>query len=214
VSSTPPGVQEPTPLPRGRHKLSRRHVRDSQRSRLIQAVWDVVAEKGFGDTTVTDIVSRARCSRNAFYDFFGDKEDCFLAACDGNNEQLLALLYAEASAPTWREALRRGMRVYLRWWQDSPRIAMAYLTDLPTAGRRAIEQRDRTYGQFGLLFEGLAGRAREEEPGLPPLAPLAVPMLVAGITELVGREVRAGRLDRLDRLEDQLFDQVVRALTS
>jgi hypothetical protein len=39
-------------------------------------------------------------------------------------------------------------------------------------------------------------------------------MLVAGITELVGREVRAGRLDRLDRLEDQLFDQVVRALTS
>ena len=214
MSSIPPEVQEPTPLPRGRHKLSRRHVRDSQRSRLIHAVWNAVAEKGFGDTTVTDIVSRARCSRNAFYEFFADKEDCFLAACDESNEQLLALLSAEASAATWTEALRRGLRVYLRWWQERPRIAVAYLTDLPTAGRRAIEQRDRTYVQFGLLFEALAGRARKEQPELPPLAPLAVPMLVAGLTELVGREIRFGRLARLHRLEDAIFNQIVRALTN
>jgi len=213
VSPNPPGVQEPKPLPRGRHKLSRRHVRDSQRTRLIQAVWETVAEKGFGDTTVTDIVSRARCSRNAFYEFFADKEACFLAACDGNNEQLLALLYAEAAAPTWDEALRNGLRIYVRWWQDRPNIAMAYLTDLPTAGRRAIEQRDRTYEQFGLLFEALAARAREETPELPALAPLAIPLMVAGLTDLVGREVRAGRLARLGEVEDELFELIVRALT-
>jgi len=214
VSLNPPGIDEPQPLPRGRHKLSRRHVRDSQRSRLIAAVWDAVAENGFGDTTVANIVSRARCSRNAFYEFFSDKEDCFLAACDGNNEQLLQLLYAEAAAPTWTEALRNGLRVYLRWWTDNPRIAMAYLTDLPTAGRRAVEQRDRTYAQFGLLFEALAARAREEDPKLPPLAPQAVPLLVAGLTELVGREVRADRLDRLGELEGELYEQILRSLTS
>ena len=189
-------------------------MRDSQRTRLIQAVWDAVAEKGFPDTTVTDIVSRARCSRNAFYEFFADKEDCFLAACDGNNEQLLALLYAEAATTTWQDALRRGLGVYVRWWQDNPRIAMAYLTDLPTAGRRAVLQRDRTYEQFGLLFQALAARARQEEPGLPALPPLAVPVLVAGLTDLVGREVRAGRLAQLDTLEGALFDQVLLALTS
>jgi AcrR family transcriptional regulator len=214
VSPNPPDVQEAKPLPRGRHKLSRRHVRDSQRSRLIQAVWEAVAANGYGDTTVADIVSRARCSRNAFYEFFSDKEECFLAACDGNNEQLLALLYAEGSATTWTGALSNGLGVYLRWWQDSPRIAMAYLTDLPTAGRRAIEQRDRTYEQFGLLFEALAARARAEQPGLPPLSPLAIPLLVAGLTEFVGREVRAGRLDSLPRLEEELLAQIARALTS
>jgi AcrR family transcriptional regulator len=189
-------------------------VRESQRSRLIQAVWDAVAENGYGNTTVADIVSRARCSRNAFYEFFSDKEECFLAACDGNNEQLLALLYAEGSAPTWTDALRNGLRVYLNWWRDSPRIAMAYLTDLPTAGRRAIEQRDRTYDQFGLLFEVLAARARVEQPGLPPLSRVAIPMLVSGMTELVGREVRTGRLAALGELEDELMTQIVRALTS
>ena len=188
-------------------------MRDSQRSRLIQAVWEAVAEKGFGDATVTDIVSRARCSRNAFYEFFSDKEDCFLAACDGNNEALLELLYAEASADTWAEALERGLRVYLRWWQDNPRIAMAYLTDLPTAGRRAIVQRDRTYAQFALLFEALAARAREENPALPPLQPLAIPIVVAGLTDLIGREVRAGRIDRLDALAPDLIAQIENALT-
>jgi AcrR family transcriptional regulator len=214
VSPNPPGIREPKPLPRGRHKLSRRDVRDSQRTRLIEAVWDAVAESGYGDMTVAGIVSRARCSRNAFYELFSDKEECFLAACDGNNEQLLGLLYAEGAAPTWVEALRRGLRVYLRWWQDSPRIAMAYLTDLPTAGRRAVEQRDRTYEQFGRLFEALAARARIEQPELPPLAPLAIPMLVSGMTELIGREVRAGRLGSLGELEDDLTAQVIRALTS
>jgi hypothetical protein len=39
-------------------------------------------------------------------------------------------------------------------------------------------------------------------------------MLVAGLTEIVGREVRAGRLDALERLEDDLLAQIVRALTS
>jgi hypothetical protein len=91
---------------------------------------------------------------------------------------------------------------------------MAYLTDLPTAGRRAIEQRDRTYEQFGLLFQALAARAREEQPELPPLAPLAIPLLVAGLTDLVGREIRAGRLARLDELEDALSERIGRALTS
>ena len=91
---------------------------------------------------------------------------------------------------------------------------MAYLTDLPPAGRRAIEQRDRTYRQFGLLFEALAQRARAEQPELPPLPLLAVPILVAGITELVGREVRAGRLAQLGELEDELTRQIERSLTS
>lgn len=187
-------------------------MRDSQRSRLIQAVWDAVGENGFADTTVSDIVSRARCSRNAFYEFFSDKEDCFLAACDASNEELLALLYAEAAAPTWTDALRAGLRVYLHWWRDSPRIAMAYLTDLPTAGRRAMEQRDRTYRQFGALFEALAARARHEQPDLPELRALAIPLLVAGMTELIGREVRAGRVGQVDALEDDLFFHIVREL--
>ena len=54
------------PLPRGRHKLGAEAVRASQRERLIRAMLETVAERGYEATTVPEVVARARVSRNAF----------------------------------------------------------------------------------------------------------------------------------------------------
>jgi AcrR family transcriptional regulator len=202
------------PLPRGRHKLSREDVRESQRRRLIRAMLEQVAEKGYPATTVGDVVSAARCSRNAFYELFEDKEACYIAASDETATEMLEALYSAVEEESWLAALRRGMVSYLRWWVDHPRFATAYVIDLPTAGRRALEQRDRAYARFAEMFEGLAARARAEQPDLPPLAPLAVRLLVTGITEVVAQEVRQGRLADLLALEDELVPLVALTLTS
>jgi AcrR family transcriptional regulator len=203
----------PEPLPRGRHNLSREHVLGSQRRRLIMAMLDQVAEKGYPATTVGDVVSAARCSRNAFYELFEDKEACYIAAADEAGADMLAALNAAAQAEeTWLAALRSGTRSYLRWWVEHPRYAAAYLIDLPAAGRRALEQRDRVYADFAAMFEGLAARARTEQP-LPPLPPLAPRLLVMAITELIAQEVRMGRVGALMDLEDELVRFIVKALT-
>jgi AcrR family transcriptional regulator len=205
---------KPEPLPRGRHKLSRADVLESQRSRLIAAMLAQVAEKGYPATTVGDVVSAARCSRNAFYELFEDKEACYIAAADQAGAEMLAALTAAAGAEErWRDALRSGTRRYLRWWVDNPRYAAAYLIDLPTAGRRALEQRDRVYADFAAMFEGLAERARAEQPTLAPLSPLAPRLLVVAITELIAQEVRMGRVGSLMELEDALVRFVAKALT-
>jgi AcrR family transcriptional regulator len=184
----------------------------SQRARIVAAMLDCAAAKGYSATTVSDVVSTARVSRNAFYELFDDKEDCFLAACEEAWQGLLHALYAQAAEPTWIAALQKGMRVYLSWWQERPWMTYGYLIELPVAGRRAQEQRDRTYRDFGQMFEALAARARQEQPELLPLRPLTTRILVGGITELVAQEVRAGRLDRLHELEDQLTAHVIAAL--
>jgi hypothetical protein len=62
------------------------------------------------------------------------------------------------------------------------------------------------------MFEALGRRARAEQPSLPPLAEVVPRILVLGITELVAEEVRAGRIDRLDRLEDALVFIAVKLL--
>jgi AcrR family transcriptional regulator len=202
----------PEPLPRGRHKLSRDDVRESQRRRLITAMLERVAEQGYAATTIGDVVSAARCSRNAFYELFEDKEACYIAASDETAAEMLEILYAAVEEESWLAALRRGMRSYLQWWTERPQIAAAYLIDLPSAGRRAIEQRDRAYARFAAMFEGLAARARAEQPDLPPMPPLAPLLLVSGITEVVAYEVRQGRLATLGQLEDELVDLVVKVL--
>jgi AcrR family transcriptional regulator len=202
------------PLPRGRHKLSRADVLDSQRRRLIRAMLDQVADKGYPATTVSDVVSAARCSRNAFYELFEDKEACYIAASDEAGAEMLATLTAAASTEErWRDALRSGTRSYLRWWVDHPRYAAAYLVDLPAAGRRALDQRDRVYADFAAMFEGLAARARAEQPTLAPVPPLAPRLLVVAITELIAQEVRTGRVHSLMELEDALVRFIVKALT-
>lgn len=192
------------PLPRGRHKLDPGVVRASQRERLIRAILETVAEQGYEATTVPEVVARARVSRNAFYEFFADKTNCFIAACDEEASELLGVVLESASASSWTDALRQGTRAYLTWWAERPAFARAYFIGLPMAGDPAVAQRARGYARFRDVFRELGRRARTEQPALAPLAEVAPRALVLAITELVAEEVRAGRIDGLPALEDDV----------
>jgi AcrR family transcriptional regulator len=200
------------PLPRGRHKLPADEVRSSQRERLLRSVVECVAEHGFERATVPMIVGRARVSGNAFYAFFDDKTDCFLAACDEIAAELLGELSSLTAEPDWIEAMRQGAQIYLRWWAARPAFARAYLLSLPAAGERAAEQRERTYGLFRTMFADLGRRARFEQPELPPLSPLMPRVLVVSITEIVAEEVRAGRTAQLEQFSDEITRLAIRLL--
>ncbi|MGH2727631.1 MAG: TetR/AcrR family transcriptional regulator [Actinomycetota bacterium] len=207
-----PHLSEFEPLPRGRHRLSPEEVRASQRERLLRAMLECVSRDGYADTTVPEVVAAARVSRNAFYELFADKTECFLALCDELANELLGELFRQEAAPDWIEALRSGLSVYLRWWQDRPEFGRTYLVELPSAGAKAVEQRTRQYASFRVIFEQLGSRARKEQPGLPPLSPLAPRLLVVATTELIAEEVRAGRGGRLVALHDELLPMMVKLL--
>ena len=194
-------------LPKGRHNLPPHVVRASQRERLLAAMLESVAERGYAGTTVPQVVAQARVSRNAFYALFTDKTDCFLALCDELGGELLEAL-STIGAPDWEGLLRQGTSYYLRFWSERPAFARTYFVELPSVGPRAIEQRDRMYGRFLALFEELAALARPDA-GVPRLVPR---MLVVAITELVAEEVRAGRTEQLPGLEDELVELLERVL--
>src|SRR3982074_3920499 len=126
------------PLPRGRHKLAASTVRESQRVRIVRAVLEGVGRDGYEAATVPDVVATARVSRNAFYEFFDDKADCFIAVCDATSDELLGELLELVSEPSWIEAMREGAYRYLLWWQEPPTITSAHLSSLPTVGEPAL----------------------------------------------------------------------------
>jgi AcrR family transcriptional regulator len=192
------------PLPKGRHKLSASEVRDSQRDRIVRAMLECVGRDGYEATTVPEVVATARVSRNAFYEFFEDKTDCFIAVCDEIGGELLAEMLELVTEPDWIQAMREGTRRYLDWWQQRPTFASAYLLSLPTVGERAVRQRERQYAAFRTMFADLGRRARAEQPELGPLSDLVPRMLVLTITELVAEEVRAGRVGRLTTLSEEI----------
>src|SRR5262245_45924053 len=115
ANGTIAAMQEVRPLPRGRHRLAREAVLESQRGRMLRAMAHAVLEKGYVNTTVADVLSRARVSRETFYEQFRDKEDCFLAAYALSVETLLSTMAGAAptGATTRRARLRRTLSAYL-----------------------------------------------------------------------------------------------------
>jgi AcrR family transcriptional regulator len=200
------------PLPRGRHALPASAVRASQRARLLRAMVECVGRYGYEATTVPQVVATARVSRNAYYDFFGDKADCLIAVCDEGAQELLGELLELIDEEDWIQAMRAGAYRYLRWWQQRPTLARAYFLSLPAAGERAIRQRECQYLAFRAMFADLGRRARAEQPELGPLDELVPRALVLAITEIVAEEVRSRRGSRLTDLADELALLAIRLL--
>ena len=193
-----------TPLPRGRHRLTVAEVRSSQRSRLLAAMLELVGEEGYAATTVPQVVARAKVSRNAFYELFTDKLDCFKALCDELADEIIGQLMP-AGGTDWIAALREGTRRYLEWWEARPSWSRTYLVEASAAGPFALAHRQEQYARFEKLFSGLARWARAEQPDLPPLWPLAPRVIVHSVTELVAEQVTAGNTSELvAALEDDL----------
>lgn len=202
-----------TPLPRGRHLIGPDEVRSSQRERLLRAMLECVGSRGYGATTVPQVVALARVGKSAFYEFFDNKLGCFLALCDEEAKDLSRSVSTAAQAPTWRAATAQGTEAYLRWWQERPAFSSAYLVELPFAGPAAIEQRDRRNEPYRHMYRDLGRRARIEEPRLPPMPVRAPDILVAGMLDVIAGEVKAGRGPDLASLAPELTSTTIAMLT-
>jgi AcrR family transcriptional regulator len=203
--SAPPETiprEAPDSLPRGPHGLPRDVVVRSQRTRMLRALIEVVAEKGYVATTVADVISRAGVSRTTFYEQFKDKEDCFLVAFrKGGQAQYLKVIEAVRSASDPLEQLRRNLRAYLSELTAFPASARAFLLEVPAAGPRALEVRDSIVNGYAVLLAHLYERFRERREGLPELPGEVFRAAVAAVDDLVLCWIRAGRLDELAELE-------------
>src|SRR3954471_2142733 len=93
-----------------------------QRARLLDAMIDVVAEKGYAAATVADAVRAARVSRGTFYALFPSKEACFIEAYRRNVALLVERIETATHAEhaDWRDRLRAGLRAYLERLAEEP----------------------------------------------------------------------------------------------
>ncbi len=139
--------------------------------RLLRALAAVVGEKGYPDTTVAEVVSRAGTSQRTFYEHFKNKEDAIVAALDsGSAHMLAAALPAFRRAPDWPHAVHDTQEAMFRWGAEEPEYARMGGKEMYAAGTRALDQREVvTEGMEGLLTPGY-----ELKPDTPPIAAEAI----------------------------------------
>src|SRR3954452_16854205 len=160
----------------------------TQRERMLAAVVDAVAETGFAEMTVADVVARAGVSRRTFYEQFEDKLDCFLAAYDASAAELQRVTAAAVSNAAPGDRLRAGLHAYLEHLAVNPTAARVLMIDILGAGPRALAARERSRGRFAEQYRGLG--ASDD----------VLRALVGGIAELVQARLLTGRADSLPAL--------------
>jgi AcrR family transcriptional regulator len=160
----------------------------TQRERMLDAVVVAVAEKGYADMTVADVVAGAGVSRRTFYEQFDDKLDCFLAAYEWHTDALLREVEAAVAATPPRERLRAGLTAYLEGLAAHPRFARVLIVDILGAGPKALEVRERMRARWANSYRGVSG---DED---------VLRALVGGIAELVQARLIAGEARSLPEL--------------
>src|SRR5690349_19143195 len=126
-------------LPRGRHGIPREEVLASQRGRMLWAMADAVAQRGYVKVTVADVLRGAGVSRETFYEHFKDKEECFLAALEGAAQLLTGEVRdAVGAVASPAEGLEAMLGAYLETMAREPVAARTFLIEVYGAGQRAI----------------------------------------------------------------------------
>jgi AcrR family transcriptional regulator len=189
----------PAQLPSGRHGLSRRYVLRHQRERIVAAVTQAVAERGYAQTTVGDIVTEARLSRRTFYEHFTDKEDCFLAAYDAAVERVVGVVgQAYRAEERWSDGVRAALESFVALLVAEPELGRLCLVEAVAAGPAAHRRRERVMRRFAAEVRNVGER---QVPAGVSVPPLAAELVVGGLHEIVSARFLA---DRPESLFDEL----------
>jgi AcrR family transcriptional regulator len=167
-------------------------VRSRQRARLLGAVANIVAERGFTGLTAARLAHRAGVSRSTLYQLFDSKSDCFYTAAGEAQEQLAARLSEiGASDEPPRGRLIETTEVLMAFCASQPDAAQLVL--LGVAGTGSEGQSLRTKW-LDAMVDAIHEALFECYAAAPPLT---AEIFVGGLWHVASDRLRAGRGDEL-----------------
>ena len=202
------------PLPAGRHSLTRDVVLASQRGRLLDAMAQAVAQRGYGATTVAHVVELAGVSRKTFYEHFAGKEDCFLALYDTGIAYVLGRIVEtlgdEAIAGDPQARVAAGIETFLTVLAEEPAFSRAIIVEVHAAGPEALRRRRAVLETFAERYEEVNAQLRADDPAIVRLEHDTALALVGAIVQLAALRIEDGRVDELPDLAGMLTGFVLR----
>jgi len=184
-------------------------VADEQRRRIMRATGELVAKRGFADTSVELIVKRAHVAYKTFYNHFGNKEEAFIALFDSvmgeASERIEAALAENAEAP-WPQQVAAALRELFAVILADPIISRAVIVEAPTVGP-AIAAR---YESAATALSPLLRRGREYDPRAAELPKTLEDTLAGGVLWSAYQRLIVGEVERIEELMPEAIVFVLR----
>jgi AcrR family transcriptional regulator len=174
-----------------------RLVTSPKRQLILEGMLEAVGAEGYERTSVQAVLDRAGVYRQAFYDNFADKDDCYLQAFDAGVERLEAIAAgAAAGEESWRGKLRAGLGALLDFLEEEPDIGRGLIVEVHAAGPEALARRAAAMRRASEFLD--QARSGLEEGAAPPA--IAAEGIAAGIHAVIHSRLAAGASDGFRRL--------------
>lgn len=144
--------------------------------------------QGYAEASIAQTISHAGVSRPTFYDYFTDKDDCFLTLCAEIAEEMADQVTAAISQAPPAEAIEVAIQASIGFAEADYERARFFMSEAPGAGQRALDKRDETIERIeGAICTSLADAAPD---ALVPDVPLRA--LIGGLHWLLAPLLRGG----------------------
>lgn len=172
-----------------------------KRERILEGMLAAVGNRGYEATSVQDAIAEASLYRQAFYDSFADKEDCYLQAVEAGCAwvELAMREAAEREEETWRGQLRGALIGLLGFLDANPTVGKALLVEVHAAGPQAVAKRTEVMERAMAMVD----MAREEGDGIAPA--ISAEAVVAGILAVLHTRLSASQTSGFAELLPELM---------
>jgi AcrR family transcriptional regulator len=166
---------------------------DGFRRRLLDGLAASIAEKGYQNTTIADIVRGARTSRRTFYESFSSKEACYIALLTAANTAMVHEISAavDQTAP-WAVQVRQAIEAWIACAESEPAIMLSWIRDVPSLGSAARRLQRDMMETFIDMIQTLCATGSWRAAGTGPVSRQLAIMLLGGLRELTASTVEDG----------------------
>lgn len=188
--------------------VTRSSAAADQRRRILRAVGELVAKRGYADVTVELIVKRAHVSYKTFYKHFAGKEECFLALFDSVLDMSERTVQERLDPETlpWPDQVALALRTVADLIVAEPLLARAVMVEAPTVGPGIRERYQRATKFFAPLFRA----GRELNPRGAELPDTIEDTLAGSVFWSAYQRLVVGEAERLPEILPEVIELVLR----
>jgi AcrR family transcriptional regulator len=184
-------AEDPGALIRGR--------RSTQRERLLASTIAMVGQGGYANVSVSRIIAQAGVSRPTFYEYFSDKEDCFLQALSEVHARLIEQVRRRVTESPPQCAIHASLEAIVEFASREPAPALFLTSQAMGAGPNALDARDTGIAEI----DGVIAQAHSLLPPTVPVPDVSSQIVIGGVYRLLASRLRRGELG-LTRVTDDL----------
>jgi AcrR family transcriptional regulator len=181
-----------------KRKDAQRRGKDGQRRRIVDAMIELCAREGYGSVSIADVSTRGGVSVSTFYELFGDKEACLLAAYEEAVRRLLEPLPLAPHDDGWLAVLRSVLAAVMEGFAHDPDAGRVMLVEARAAGPLLRDGRVSANRALGERLEAVLDHPSSDERTLD----IPATALVGGLRAVLSSYLRASREDELPALTD------------